>query len=228
MRWDRAGVVVSDRIPLDNSVLTQFFWRFSNADAMKRGHDPSVTPFTFMRDLTKEYLFDQLQFDADSSKVMVDDVTFFKMLLPRENNSYVIGKATYLGVASLRLASRATRSFKAWCLTTQSPVFLKDTWRIDSPFLRPEHAIYEKLVDAKVQHIATVLDHSDIVNHRTLTGDYAQKRWACKINLKHNPSTLSNSNDWFWTRLVAVSLRSLIFVRCWLLCVALYKVKGID
>ena len=39
MRWDRAGVIVSDRIPLDSSVLTQFFWRFSNADAMKRGHD---------------------------------------------------------------------------------------------------------------------------------------------------------------------------------------------
>ena len=114
----------------------------------------------------------------------VDDVNFFKVLpvLPRENNSYVIGKATYLGVASL--ASRATRSFKAWCLMTQRPVFLKDTWCIESPSLKPEHAIYEKLVDAKVQHIATVLDHSDLVNHRTLTGDCAQKRWASKIDLK--------------------------------------------
>jgi hypothetical protein len=122
-------------------VLTQFFWRFSNADAMERGHDPTVAPFRFTKDLTKEFLFDQLQFAADRVDVKMDDVNFFK-----ENNRCVIGKATYLGVASL--ASRATRSFKAWCLTTQRPVFLKDTWRILSRSLSPEHEIYKKLASA--------------------------------------------------------------------------------
>ena len=182
MRWDRAGVIVSDRIPLDKPVLTQFFWRFSNADATARGHDPTVAPFKFTKKLTKTFLFDQLQFAADRGDVKMDDVDFFEVSLPRENNRYVIGKATYLGVASL--ASRATRTFKAWCCTTQRPVFLKDTWRIVSRSLRPEHEIYDKLVKAKVQYIATVIDYSDFDDHRTLTGNYAQKPWACKINLK--------------------------------------------
>ena len=170
MRWDRAGVIVSERMPLDKSELTQFFWRFSNADAMERGHDPTVTPFKFTNDLTKDFLFDKLQFATDIDDVKMEDVNFFEVLLgvPRENNRYVIGKTTYLGVASL--ASRATRSFKAWCLRTKKPVFLKDTWHILSRSQRPEHEIYEKLTTAKVQHIATMLDHSDFVDRRTLTG----------------------------------------------------------
>ena len=180
MRWDRAGVIVSERIRLDKSVLAEFFWRFSNANAMERGYDPTVTPFNFTPNLTKEFLFDKLQFDADPDNLKMDDVNFFEMLLPQENNRYVIGKATYLGRASL--ASRATRSFKAWCLTTRRPVFLKDTWRILSQ--RPEHEIYEKLAAAKVQYIATILDHSDFEAHRTLTGAYARKSWVFKINLK--------------------------------------------
>ena len=93
-----------------------------------------------------------------------------------------VGKPTYLGLSSL--ASRATRTFKAWCLTTNRPVFFKDTWRILSPSLRPEHEIYKKLADAKVQHIATVLDYSDIGDQRTVTGNYAHKPWVCKTNLK--------------------------------------------
>ena len=180
MRWDRAGVIVSERIRLDKSELTQFFWRFNDANATERGHDPTVTPFKFTKDLTKEFIFDQLQFAADLRNV--EDMKFFEVLLPRENKRYVIGKVVYVGAAIL--TSRATRSFKAWCLTTKRPVFLKDTWRILSSSLRPEHEIYEKLAAAKVQHIATVLDHSNFEDHRTLTGKYAQKSWACKTKMK--------------------------------------------
>ena len=182
MRWDRAGVIVSERILLNTSVLTDFFWRFSEANAAYRGHDPTVTPFKFTKELTKKFLFDQLQFAADSGDIKVEDANFFEVLLPREKRRYIIGKATYLGVASL--ASRATRSLKAWCLTTGKPVFLKDTWRIMSSSQRPEHEIYAKLAQAKVKHIATVLDYSDVQDHRTLTGLYAQKPWVCNTNLK--------------------------------------------
>ena len=123
-----------------------------------------------------------LQFTADPGDVKVEDIKFFEVLLPRDDRRYVIGKATYLGVASI--ASRATRSFKAWCVKTKKSVFLKDTWRILSDSQRPEHQFYEKLAAAKVQHIATVLDHSDIEGHRTQTGGYANETWVCKVNLK--------------------------------------------
>ena len=186
MRWDRAGLIVSEPIALDKPELAQFFWRFNNANAKDRGYDSTVTPFKFTKDFTKEFLFDQLQFAADltevKEKVKVEDVNFFEVSLPRTNNRYVIGKAIFLGVASL--ASRATRSYKAWCLTTKKAVFLKDTWRIVSGSQRPEHDIYKKLADAKVQHIATVLDYSDMEGHLTETGKYAEKSWVCKIKLK--------------------------------------------
>ena len=110
----------------------------------------------FTRKLTKKFLFLELQFDKDpaSGNLKVKDVKFFKVLLPREFKSYVVGKPTYLGLSSL--ASRATRTFKAWCLTTHKAVFLKDSWRILSPSLRLEHEIYENLAAAKVPYIATV------------------------------------------------------------------------
>ena len=63
-------------------------------------------------------------------------------------------------------------------------MFLKDTWRILSPFLSPGHEIYEKLTSAKVQYIATVLDHSDVEDQCTVTGNYAQKSWVFKTNPK--------------------------------------------
>ena len=170
LRWDRAGVIVSDCVSLDKSQFAEFFWRFNNADAKDRGHDPTVTPFKFTKDLTKQFIFKQLQFEADPGDVKLQDVKFFEVMLPRENRRYVIGKATYLGVASL--ASRATRSFRAWCLETKKPVFPKGTWRILSDSQRPERDIHERLGAAKVPYIATVLDHSDVKNHLTIIGKY--------------------------------------------------------
>jgi hypothetical protein len=98
-----------------------------------------------------------------------------------------------------------------------------DTWHILSDSQRPEHQIYEKLAAAKVQHIATVLDHSDIQDHRTHTGDYANETWVCKVKLKPI-RTLRH----FYRRLATVLLCSAIFVRYWLLCVTLSKVRTLN
>ena len=182
MRWDRAGLIVSKRIPLETSDLVDFFWRFSEASLKNRGHDPTVTFFEFIKDLTKVFLISQLQLAADLGDVKMEDVNYFQMLLPRQKHCYVIGKATYLGVASL--ASRATRSFKAWCLTTNRPVFLKDTWHINSAARSPEHEIYGKLANAKVKYIATVHDYSDIDDYLMLTGKQAGESWVCSKKLK--------------------------------------------
>ena len=53
--------------------------------------------------------------------------------------------------------------------------------------MRLKHEIYEKLTAAKVQYIATVLDHGDVGDQRTVTasGHFAKKSWVCKINLKY-------------------------------------------
>jgi hypothetical protein len=71
---------------LDMPVLTDFFWRFNNADAKHRDHDLTVAPFNFTTDLTK---FDQFQFAASPGDVKIEDVNFFEMLLPPGNRRYV-------------------------------------------------------------------------------------------------------------------------------------------
>ena len=48
---------------------------------------------------------------ARRGDLKVNDVRFFKVFLPRQNNFYVVGTPTYQGISSL--ASRATRIFKA-------------------------------------------------------------------------------------------------------------------
>ena len=71
MRWDRAGVIVTERIPLDNPALKQFFWRFNNSDATGRGYDSTVTPFQLTRKLTKKFLFDELKFVDDPGELKI-------------------------------------------------------------------------------------------------------------------------------------------------------------
>ena len=135
-----------DGIALGRSwALTQFFWGFNHADAIGRGHDPTVTPFKFTKDLTKKFLFDQLQLTLAIWRWKIS--IFFKCCCHGGTDP----TGTYRILSSL--TSRATRTFKAWCLTTRRPVFLKDTWRILSTSLRPEHEIYEKRTAAKVQYM---------------------------------------------------------------------------
>ncbi|KAI0027883.1 hypothetical protein K488DRAFT_24691, partial [Vararia minispora EC-137] len=44
LRWDRAGVIVTELIPIDDPKLAEFFWRFNLLSPEQRGHDPSVRP----------------------------------------------------------------------------------------------------------------------------------------------------------------------------------------
>jgi hypothetical protein len=79
---------------LSGNELTELLWKFSNADAMGRGHGTTVAPFKSTKDVTNNFLFDQ--FAADLGDVKVQDVKFSK-LLPREKKRYVMGKAAYIG-----------------------------------------------------------------------------------------------------------------------------------
>ena len=85
--------------------LTQFFWGFNHADAIGRGHDPTVPPFKFTKDLTKKFLF-----WADSGDLKVKNVNFFKCCCHGGTNP----TGTYRTLSLLK--SRATRTFKAGVL----------------------------------------------------------------------------------------------------------------
>ncbi|KAI0034245.1 hypothetical protein K488DRAFT_38087, partial [Vararia minispora EC-137] len=42
LRWDRAGVIITELIPLRDPMLAEFFWRFNLLSPEQRGHDLSV------------------------------------------------------------------------------------------------------------------------------------------------------------------------------------------
>jgi hypothetical protein len=73
---------VSERMSLNQSHLAEFSRRFNHADAEERGHDPTVTPFKFTKELTEEFLFKKLQFAVDPGDVKVEGIQFFEVLLP--------------------------------------------------------------------------------------------------------------------------------------------------
>ncbi|KAF8514455.1 hypothetical protein BU17DRAFT_68387 [Hysterangium stoloniferum] len=120
--------------------------------------------------------------------------------------NYIIGNPTYIGTASptgppgletceqvgnsenlLSLYGilpvtvtprQSTRTFKAWCEATNTPVFLKDTWRIYSISYIPEHETYAKLKQANVPNIATCTEAGDILDHITRTPENVEKDWV--------------------------------------------------
>ena len=136
MRWDRVGAILS-------------------AHAVFLGIQPCrcnrARPRPYCYSIQIHEGFDEeISFwpaSADSGDLKVKNINFFKCCCHGGTNP----TGTYRIMSSL--TSRATRTFKAWCLTTRRLVFLKDTWRILSTSLRPEHEIYEKLTAAKVQYM---------------------------------------------------------------------------
>ncbi|KAG6808091.1 hypothetical protein H0H93_000586, partial [Arthromyces matolae] len=83
---------------------------------------------------------------------------------------------------------RCTRCYKAYCLETNRVVLLKDTWRVVSASLQPEHEIYTKLHANNVPHILEVITAGDVgtegdkdPNHTTQT-----KAWLSVTHQKLN------------------------------------------
>ncbi|KAF8626426.1 hypothetical protein AX17_006560, partial [Amanita inopinata Kibby_2008] len=43
LRWDRAGVIVTEKLSVDSPAIAEFYWRYCRASRDQRGHDTSVT-----------------------------------------------------------------------------------------------------------------------------------------------------------------------------------------
>jgi RIO-like serine/threonine protein kinase fused to N-terminal HTH domain len=78
---------------------------------------------------------------------------------------------------------RATRGFKAYHISEQKVVFLKDSWRIDLPDIQAEGNVYRTLRDAEVRNVPHCLASGDISPaeyHATKTHLYVAESWACR------------------------------------------------
>lgn len=174
LRWDRAGVVVTEEIPFDKPAIPEFYWRYFHASATERGHDTSVQHFSEDSDL------DQAQADGFREKLSLNEETcLFRLNLGEGQGSYIVGKSMFMGV-SLEPTGRSTRIFNAICEQDGSLVILKDTWRITGGGQLPEHKVYEKLHRGQVRHIAQVKEGADILSHETITHRTAEKWFLSK------------------------------------------------
>ena len=157
LRWDRAGVVVTEEIPIDGSesALVEFYWRYSHATPDVRGHDTTV-----------ERVLNGVEAEAARQKLNTKvGEKLFRLKLGE--NGYIVGKPTYMGASSP--TGRSTRAFTAFCERNKKLVFLKDTWRVIISGQLPEHEIYEKLHENNVRNIAQLIKGADILDHKTIT-----------------------------------------------------------
>ena len=141
LRWDRAGVVVTEEIPIaePESALAEFYWRYSHATSDDRGHDTTV-----------ERVLDKAKAKAIWITLKLDKKCTLLRLKAGENG-YIVGKPTYMGISSA--TGRSARGFRTFCEQSEKLVFMKDTWRVIISGQLPEHKIYERLYGKNVKRL---------------------------------------------------------------------------
>ncbi|KZT19671.1 hypothetical protein NEOLEDRAFT_1141819 [Neolentinus lepideus HHB14362 ss-1] len=173
LRYDRAGVIVSEAFRYQKTpYLAQFFRAFNALDASRRGKDTTVTLAS-----KEEAESAKIVFANSNSDAADENSTIFKVLV----NDDRCDKAFFVAKPAFRYPSaigRGTRCYVAADLETGNCVFLKDSWRYDVDGIRQEGAIYKDLNAEGVSNIAQVLCHGDVPDQTTLTADFVNASWA--------------------------------------------------
>ncbi|KAI0689809.1 hypothetical protein C8T65DRAFT_766104 [Cerioporus squamosus] len=195
VRFDRNGAVVSEAFnyftsstELGNLFYRLFRKRQSDLSIPRelRGHDPTAEPAcesctALFRGLHRTRLpeFDPVAiaglekaakkgwpiyclsikspWSPDGIAVRPDD--------PVETHRVLVGRPLF---SSLSMMGRGTRGFVGWDLDADRPVFVKDSWRTESPSRHSELEIYHRLWDGEESqsvsktHIPTVLGGGDV------------------------------------------------------------------
>ncbi|KAI0831731.1 hypothetical protein BC628DRAFT_547781 [Trametes gibbosa] len=173
MRWDRAGVIVTEAFDIHNhpEFLCRFLWCFAHASDTERGYDLTSTP---------AWPGDEPDFVArikDHIKQQLPDVTSIKEKRKALGEHYAPDSVTSIFVlrsvqgiavpyeylvsrpmvAPLSMIGRGTRGYWAVDASTREVVFLKDTWRSGTR----EGTIMEELREGGVP-IPPVEYHGDV------------------------------------------------------------------
>ncbi|KAF8498372.1 hypothetical protein BU17DRAFT_72339 [Hysterangium stoloniferum] len=164
-RWDRSGVVVTEKVPFSNPFYVEFFWRFNHASPAARGVDTTATEFPHNHPVA---------ITAKRSLGLEDGDRLFQVKLDPKGDTYLFYCPTYMAVGSP--LGRSTRVFTAYCVETGKLVLLKDTWRVVSPSQSSEHTIYEGLKKHRVRNICTCKEGSDVLDQVTKTQDASMGR----------------------------------------------------
>ncbi|KAH9841742.1 uncharacterized protein C8Q71DRAFT_700531, partial [Rhodofomes roseus] len=190
LRWDRAGLVVSEPFILVKNprLLYTFLYRFARMSDTDRGHDPSVVPATeaeaqLLRSFNK-FPPPETWCRETFAGTLVDGWPISKILVPEDD---MISEAELMsGTKEERGASeapgrrmceflvgkptfmntsvygRATRCHIAYDVAGDRLVFCKECWRTDTPTSHPEGEVYLRLHSKNVSYIATPIAAGDV------------------------------------------------------------------
>ena len=159
IHWDRSGTVVTRSFSyVEEPWLAKFFWRYTHSSPAVRGVDESVTAPTDA---------DAIQVQKARAALGLDhDTPICKFTIYGEDEgdvSYCFGhKPWFKGTGSP--TGRATRVFTVYSPDLDRAVLMKDTWRVSIRGMQTEGAIYRRLHEANVSHIARFIRGGDVTS----------------------------------------------------------------
>ncbi|TFY60527.1 hypothetical protein EVJ58_g5096, partial [Rhodofomes roseus] len=190
LRWDRAGLIVSEPFNLVNNPrpLHTFLYRFARMSDTDRGHDPSVVPATeaeaqLLRSFNKfpppedwcRELFASTLVDGwPISKILVPEDDMISEAELRSGKKEERGASEASGrrmreflvgkptFMNTSVYGRATRCHIAYDVAEDRLVFCKECWRMDTPTSHPEGEVYLRLHSQNVNYIATPVAAGDV------------------------------------------------------------------
>lgn len=224
-RWDRSGCIVSESFDIHErpDLFCDFLWRFSQASVVARGHDTTVARASseheiLFRELIEEETSLQIGLVGEElrravaqhyepGKVMVVDVP-----VEGETLSYRQFLISRPIMAAISIAGRGTRGYWAVDISRRAVVFMKDTWRPQSPD-ELEGDTLCRLHAADVRNVPFLVAQGDVVcathetrgksfmpfslfsnsliamvvgseYQKTKTNEYVAHAWVCRVGDK--------------------------------------------
>ncbi|KAA1467113.1 hypothetical protein DENSPDRAFT_832091 [Dentipellis sp. KUC8613] len=171
IRWDRGGAIVTERFNFveNPEPLLEFLWRFNHLSPEQRGMDTSVSPAT-----AEETAM------AVEAKIAAEGDPVHKMHVKNDadkvDHYYLVSRPTEY---SIGVCGRSTRGYIAMDMEKKDRVWLKDSWRIDTPEMPKEFQVYEKLHAAHVSNIPECRCGGDIGEQKTRTHTFQDSTWRC-------------------------------------------------
>ncbi|KAG7087865.1 hypothetical protein E1B28_013803 [Marasmius oreades] len=181
VRWDRGGATFTDKFHLwEEPFLLDFLWRYNSADGEPRGNDPSVVALNEkdpvgerrasgakeilgMEEKEKVYEF---RIDDEATK---ERHVFYGGKVVMKPQPTPTGRATRGILVTTSDALDLVGSIADWSGHIH---YMKETWRFSLDTVEPEWRIYQRLKDANVPHVPTILASGDAVGkwQSTVTG----------------------------------------------------------